>query len=656
MAGDLTKRIESARKTGGLLPSAAENLEAWVSSGILPEWALASLGELLEAGAIGELNDRFFRYLEFGTGGMRGRTIGAVATEAETGRPDAKGSPEHPSVGSNLLNEFTVIRATIGLFRYTSGWLSASGVFDRPKLVIAHDVRHFSRAFCELTASTWTRLGGTALIFDGPRSTPQLSFSVRRLGAHCGIVITASHNPPHDNGYKVYFVDGGQVVAPHDRGIIAEVNKVALADLRPHLACDTAGVILLPASVDADYHRELENVVLDPAVFKGSKLKVVFTPIHGVGGHATEALLRRFKVKHRTVPSQSVQDPRFPTVKSPNPENAEALAEAVALARRIRADVVLATDPDGDRMGVAVRDRDGGMTLLTGNQVGVLLAEYRIAKLKRLGILPKRGSRSAALIKTFVTSPMQDALATAHGLKVINTLTGFKWIAGKIRGYEEALKRTLLEKEGLALDYDATPPATRARLLLRHSTFYVFGGEESYGYLPSDAVRDKDGNAACLIFCELAAEVKRSGGTIDGLLDSLYLKHGYHLEGLGQIYHEGAAGAAKIARILASYRASPPKSINGVRTTKFTDFGRQVIRDADGERIPAQDLYFVRLVNGFSYAVRGSGTEPKIKFYLFATAKVKRAGDLPAVKERTRAGLDAFRTAIEADAAARAGD
>lgn len=654
MSNDLINRIQAARASGELLASAAENLQTWVGAGVLPAWAIASLTELFDASAFSELNDRFYRYLEFGTGGMRGRTIGAIATAAERGTPGPLGTPEHAAVGSNLLNEFTVIRATAGLFNYTANYLRAAGRFDPPKLVIAHDVRHFSRSFCELAASTWSRLGGTAFIFPGPRSTPQLSFSVRHLRAHCGVVITASHNPPHDNGYKVYFEDGGQVVPPHDKGIIAEVNQVSLAGVAPHIAIDLSRVVQMPESADAAYHRALEDVVLNPKVFKGSRLKAVFTPIHGTGALATEPLLRRFGVKFQTVPEQAKPDARFPTVKSPNPENAAALAMAVELARATKADIVMGTDPDCDRMGVAVRNRAGEMVLLTGNQVGVLLADYRIAAMKRSGLVPKRGSKSAALIKTFVTSPMQDAIGAAHGLKVINTLTGFKWIAGKIRGYEEQLRRALREDDGIALDYDATDFRTRARLLQKHSTFYVFGDEESYGYLPADFVRDKDGNAACLMFCELAAAARQAGRTVDEVLDRLYLKYGFHLEGLGQIYYEGAAGAAKIARILESYRSRPPAVINQIKVRRFRDFGRQVIKDADGERVPAQDLYFVELANGYSYAVRGSGTEPKIKFYIFARADVKSAKELPRVKAQTQAALDAFRKAIEADAAARA--
>jgi phosphoglucomutase len=351
-------------------------------------------------------------------------------------------------------------------------------------------------------------------------------------------------------------------------------------------------------------------------------------------------------------------DPRFPTVKSPNPENAEALTLAVAQAEKNGADLVLATDPDGDRMGCAVRSagpQNGGrMVLLTGNQIGALLADYRLTKYKELGWIPPQGSPRVALIKTFVTTPLQDAVGKGHGVKVINTLTGFKWIAAKMRGYELQLKAALLAKSGIALDYDATPLATRARLHLEEGTFYAFGTEESYGYLPNDHVRDKDANAACLMFAELSAWVKGRGLTVPEYLDELYVKYGYFLEGVINIYYEGATGAAKIRRILETYRSAPPRAFGDVVVTKFEDFGRQVIRDADGEQIPKQDLYFVTLANGYTYAGRGSGTEPKMKFYIFAQAKVAAAAELPAVKAKVKAELDRMKVLIEADAKARA--
>jgi phosphoglucomutase len=645
--------IRTAGAAGQLLPGAVENLTAWLEAG-LPAWAAAGIEELAAQGAWGELNDRFYRYLEFGTGGMRGRTIGVVTAKSETGQPGPLGTPEHPAVGSNMMNDFTVVRATIGLYRYVHGFLSRAARYDAPKLVIAHDVRHFSRHFCELAASTWSRLGGVAFVFEAPRSTPQLSFSVRWLKAHCGVVITASHNPPHDNGFKAYFEDGGQVVTPHDNGIIDEVNAVPLAELGAFLTKDLSRVITLGRPADDAYLAVALQAALDPAVFKRQRFMVVYTNIHGTGGVATIPLLAHAGVSVREVPEQVAFDPRFPTVKSPNPENAEALTLAVALAEKSGADLVLATDPDADRMAAAVRSRDGKMVLVTGNQIGALLADYRLARNKELGRIPAGGSRRAALIKTFVTTPLQDAIGEAHGVKVINTLTGFKWIGAKLRVYEDQLKSALLAQEGLAVDYDGLSLATRARLQGQYGTFYVFGTEESYGFLPNDFVRDKDGNAACLMFAELCAWVKSRGLTVPEYLDELYVRHGYFIEGVINIYYQGATGAAKIRRILDSYRSDPPKAFGDVAVAKVEDFGRETIRDADGEEIPKQDLYVVTLANGYSFAGRGSGTEPKMKFYVFARSKVAGPADLPAVKVQANAELERLKALIESDAKARA--
>ena len=647
------EKIKTAAQSGLILPSTSENLQAWLKAG-LPEWASTSIGELVAQSAWAELNDRFYRYLEFGTGGMRGRTIGVVSAKAETGQLGPQGTPEHAAVGCNVLNDFTLIRATVGLYRYTHAYLSKANRSELPKLVIAHDVRHFSRHFCELAASTWTKLGGTAYIFEGPRSTPQLSFSVRHLKAHAGVVITASHNPPHDNGFKAYFEDGGQVVPPHDTSIVAEVNKVSLDQLAAFLAKDLVRVITLGRSADDAYLAVAGKALLDPAVFRKAKIKIAFTNIHGTGGVASVPLLLHAGAEVHEVSEQVDFDPRFPTVKSPNPENAEALSKAVALAEARGLDLVVATDPDCDRMGCAVRNREGKMELLTGNQIGAMIAEYRISKYKELGWIPKEGVASAVLIKTFVTSPLQDAIGHGHGVKVINTLTGFKWIAAKIRGYEEQLKAKLLSAEGIAIDYDATPFESRARLLQKYSTFYLFGGEESYGYLGNDYVRDKDGNAACLMFAELCAWVKSRGMAVTEYLDDIYLRYGFYLEGVINIYYEGASGAAKIRRILDSYRSSPPTVFGDVAVAKFQDFGREQVFDADGEKIPSQDLYFVTLANGYSFAARGSGTEPKMKFYLFAHAKAANAGELKTVKVQVKTELDRVRALIEADAKKRA--
>lgn len=647
------EKIKSAGESGKLLASTVENLGTWLAAG-LPEWAANSIDELVAQEAWSELNDRFYRYLEFGTGGMRGRTIGVVSAKAEVGTLNAQGSPEHAAIGSNVLNDFTLIRATVGLYRYVSAFLKTTGRVDVPKLVIAHDVRHFSRHFCELAASTWSKLGGVAFIFEGPRSTPQLSFSVRWARAHAGIVITASHNPPHDNGFKAYFDDGGQVVPPHDKGIVSEVNAVSLAEAKSFLSIDISRVVTLGAAADEAYHAVAYQAMLDPELCSKAGLKVGFTNIHGTGAVASVPLLRKAGCEVHVVPEQEAFDGRFPTVKSPNPENAEALSMAVAMAEAKGLDVVLATDPDCDRMGCAVRNKEGRMVLLSGNQIGSLMTEYRLSKYKALGWIPEAGSDRVAIVKTFVTTSLQDSIGRNHGVKVINTLTGFKWIGSKMRGYEEQLSKALLTKQGIALDYDATPFRTRARLLQEHSTFYAFGCEESYGYLPNDYVRDKDGNAACLMMAELCAYAKSRGITVPEYLDEVYLRNGFYLEGVINLYYEGATGAAKIKRILETYRSAPPTLFGEVAVSKFQDFGRETFTDADGEEIPKQDLYFVTLANGYTFAARGSGTEPKMKFYIFASAKVSGAEQLAGVKAEVKAELDRIKGLIEADAKARA--
>ena len=650
----LIEKIESAEAAGSLLGSTVTNLKNWTSADFLPEWVGASITELVEKEEWEELNDRFYQTMAFGTGGIRGRTIGKVIASAEKGTTSAQGMPEHAAVGTNVLNDFNLIRATVGMFRYVKQFLDESGRHDQPRFVIAHDVRHFSRHFCELAASTWCKLGGQALIFDGPRSTPQLSFAVRYHKATCGAVITASHNPSHDNGFKAYFEDGAQVVSPHAEGIVNLVNKVKLEELVQFLDVNLDHVIVLDSSADEPYLDLLEEMVVDTEVMQKVAPKVVFSPIHGCGAISSVTTLRKLGVEVIEVPEQMEPDGRFPTVKSPNPENAEALTMAIAKANETDADVVIATDPDADRMGVAVRDRSGEMVLLTGNQIGTLLAEYRISTLKDAEILPEDGSQNAVLIKTFVTTPMQEAVATWHGLKTINTLTGFKWLGEKLAGYEAEMKAKLYEKEGLAVDYDACDIWTKADLMLDYSTYFVFGGEESYGYLASDKLRDKDANAAVVMFCELAAYLKAQEMTFPEYLDSLYLQHGYYEEKTINIYFEGAAGSQKIKNILESYRSNPPQTFGDVRVSGFTDFGKDEIIDADGKRIAPQDFYFLELSNGYSFAVRGSGTEPKIKFYVFGRSDVTDPEELAEVKVAAGKVMEATLAAIDAEARQRA--
>jgi phosphoglucomutase len=502
-----------------------------------------------------------------------------------------------------------------------------------------------------LAASTFIRLGGEAYIFDGPRSTPQLSFTVRHLKATAGVVITASHNPSHDNGYKVYFEDGAQVVFPHAEGIIHEVYQVKMEETVSYLETDTSKARVMGSAEDAAYLEALEENLLDPTVFKDAAPRIVFTPIHGTGGISGPVALAKFGLEVETVAEQMVQDGRFPSVKSPNPENAEALDMAIQQALQTGAEVVMATDPDADRMGVAVRDEAGNMRLLSGNMIGSLLAAFRIERMKALGILPQEGTKRAAVIKTFVTTPLQASIAEKEGLKVIDTLTGFKWIGEKLRIWEEAA----IAASGTSVaDFESLSLAQRRALLLEHSTYYVFGSEESYGYLASDRVRDKDANAAVLMFAEMVACLKRDGKTVLDYLDEVYLRFGYYLEETVNIYYEGATGAARIRSILESYRADPPATVGGFTVTDFKDFGVQTLHDADGKEIPKQDFYFLELDNGYSYAVRGSGTEPKIKFYVFASEDVVQPGDLEPAKAQAAATIAELKAAIESDARARA--
>ena len=554
-----------------------------------------------------------------------------------------------------MLNDVTLARAVIGLFRYTQGYLKGKGDAASPRLVIAHDVRFYSRHFCELSASIWTRLGGEAFMFDGPRPTPQLSFTVRHIGAHAGAVITASHNPPHDNGFKAYFVDGGQVVPPDDAGIVAQVNAVPLTAVPEFLLKDLSRVTTLGRPEDDAYMDVAASAVLDPAMLRAARLGVVYTNIHGVGAVHAPALLIHAGCRVSEVLGQAAFDPRFPTVKSPNPENAEALSMAVATAKQKDCSVVMATDPDCDRMGVAVRGRAGAMELLTGNQIGSLIAEYRLTKYKELGWIPAGGSPNACIIKTFVTTQLQDAIpGWAHGI-----VKGHRHPDGiQVDRREDRAVRG--EAEGghgsrVELRRDAVPGACEAPPPAQH-VLRVRNRGELRLRLPND-FRARQGWERRLPHVRGAL---RLGGEGRGAHPSPSTwtrstsSTGSYLEDTINLYYEGASGSAKIKRILDTYRSSRPQAFGDVRVTAFQDFGRERILDADGEEIPKQDLYVATLSNGYRFAARGSGTEPKMKFYLFASDRVADAAGLPSVKARVRDELARLKNLIEADARSRA--
>ncbi len=615
---DTAAKIDKALANKQLLKFTVKNIRDLLTDAPNDFYARV-VDELVDRGAWDELNDRFYKTLEFGTGGLRGRTIGKIVTKAERGNSGADERPQFPCVGTNAMNFANVNRATQGLVAYAKEWHTQNKIATRPKIVIAHDTRFFSDEFTGLTAKVAAENGCDAYIFDGPRSTPELSFAVRHLNATAGIVITASHNPPHDNGYKVYFADGAQVIEPPASGIIAKVKAIKRESYEPLPKDRQGSVKTLGKDVDQAYMKRLETLIVDPGVLSGANtLRIVFTPLHGTGAVTLEPMLKRLGFNFEIVPEQEKFDPRFGTVKSPNPENAEALTLGIELAKKTNADVVIATDPDSDRLGVAVRSATGEMKLISGNQIGSLLAYYRLKKFFDLGILNRENASRAVVIKTFVTTDLQKVIPEHFGVRCVETLTGFKYFGAKLDKYERALPPEI-RKQYRQLSEEETRAAR-----LKYSSFYVFGSEESYGYSGADFVRDKDGNAAGIMFCEMAAYAKSRGRTVDQLLDEAFAGFGYFEEKNGSLYFEGAEGADKIASLLESYARKPPGEIAGSKVVGVTDFEKQTIRDVEGDVIPKQKMSIFQLEDKTRIAVRGSGTEPKIKYYIFAQRRPEK--------------------------------
>jgi phosphoglucomutase len=620
------------------MESSAKNIRALVA-GAPTDLYLRAVNELVNAAQWSELNDRFYQTLTFGTGGLRGRTIGKIVTPSERGNAGEDARPQFPCVGTNAMNFFNINRATRGLVAYLHDWNRREKISVKPRLVIAHDPRFFSKEFAELAAKVAAENGCDACVFDGPRSVPELSFAVRYLKASAGIVITASHNPPNDNGYKVYFSDGAQVIEPHASGIIAKVNAITTESFTPVPKDQQGKVTTIGKDIDQAYMRRLETLILDPLMIREAKsLRIIYTPLHGTGSVIIKPMLTRLGFNFQVVPEQDRFDGRFPTVKSPNPENAEALTMAINLAQKEDADLVVATDPDCDRMGAAVRARDGKMKLLSGNQTGSLLAWYRIKILFDKGVLNKQNASRAVIIKTFVTTDLQKAIANYYGLRCVETLTGFKYIGEKLGKYERAIP------EQLRQNYAHLTEQQTRRLRLAHSSFYVFGGEESYGYSSADFIRDKDGNGAVIMFCEVAAYAKSRGQTVDELLDEIFAKFGYFAEKTNALVFEGAEGANKIARLIESYNASPVLEVLGSRVIGIKNFERDMVEDVEGDLVPKEKMLIFELEDGTRIAVRPSGTEPKIKYYLFAQRRPENgkfdSAELKGIKTQIGEKLD----------------
>ena len=542
-----------------------EVYQEWLENPYFDEDTKAELRSI--AGDEQEIKERFYMDLEFGTAGLRG-VIGA---------------------GTNRMNIYVVRKTTQGLANYIlSVGKEAQGV------AIAYDSRHMSPEFAQEAALCLAANGIKAYIFESLRPTPELSFAVRKLGCAAGINITASHNPPEYNGYKVYWEDGAQITPPHDTGIMAEVkkvtdyNKVKTMDKEAAIAAGVYEVI--GQAIDDAYMEELKKQVLhmDAIQAEGKNLKIVYTPLHGTGNIPARRILRELGFENvYVVKEQELPDGNFPTVSYPNPEAEEAFELGLKLAKEVDADLVLATDPDADRLGVRVKDKDGVYHDLTGNMSGCLLANYEISQKKALYGLPEDG----ALIKTIVTTNLADAIAKGYGINLIEVLTGFKFIGQQILGFEQSGKGT-----------------------------YLFGFEESYGCLIGTYARDKDAIVATMALCEAAAYYKTQGKTLWDAMIDLYEQFGYYKDAIQSVTLKGIEGLQKIQDIMNTLREKPPVEIAGYQVTAVRDYKNDTITEVKtGEvkptGLPSSNVLYYELTDDAWLCVRPSGTEPKVKFY-----------------------------------------
>lgn len=554
-----------------------DNYNYWINSPIFDE---ATKSELLSLNDEKEIEDRFYKDLEFGTGGLRG-IIGA---------------------GTNRMNIYTVGKATQGLANYIIKENHA-----HMGVAIAYDSRRMSREFADLAAAVLNGNGIKAYVFESLRPTPELSFSVRYLKCTAGIVITASHNPAEYNGYKVYWQDGVQVTFPRDNEIITEVNNIK--DFGEIKKMDNAegrkqGLYnVIGKEIDEKYMEELMKQSIHPEIIRemADDIRIVYTPLHGTGNIPVRRVLERLGFKQvYVVEEQAVPDGNFPTVSYPNPEDPKAFEMALELANKVKADIVLATDPDADRLGVYALDtKTGEYKSFTGNMSGMLIGEYILSEKKKLGTLPENG----ALIKTIVTTNMADVIAKTFNVKLIEVLTGFKYIGEQIKLFEE------------------------------NNTYeYIFGLEESYGCLAGTYARDKDACVAVMLLCEVAAWCKKNNMTLVDNMNRIYEKYGYFKEGLHSITLKGIDGVEKIKVIMDKLKGNAPKTIGGFKVLAVRDYNNSVRKDLITGEVSKLDLLksnvvYFELDNDAWCCARPSGTEPKIKFYFGVKGKSQKEAD-----------------------------
>lgn len=537
-----------------------EKADKWLKSEKVDAETKSAIQEMISTTDDSLLTECFYKDLEFGTGGLRGIM----------------------GVGSNRMNKYTVGMATQGLANYLKKTFKDEAI----KVAIAHDSRNNSRFFAETTAEIFSGNGIEVFLFEELRPTPQLSYAIRKLGCKSGVVVTASHNPKEYNGYKAYWEDGAQIIPPHDKNVINEVEAITSID---DVVFEPKPELIKPIgkAIDDDYLDMIASLSLSPeAIAQQKDLKIVFSSIHGTGITLVPPILEKMGFENvQVVEEQAVADGNFPTVVYPNPEEAEALSLALAQAKDLDADLVMATDPDSDRVGIAVKNNTGEFQLLNGNQTGSLLIYYLLRKWKESGKI----DGNQYVVKTIVTTDLIVKIAESFGVNSYETLTGFKYIAALIRELEGKEK-------------------------------FIGGGEESYGYLIGDDVRDKDAIASCAIIAEMTAWAKSEGKSLFDLLVDLAKKYGLYVESLKSVTKKGKSGAEEIKAMMESFRSNPPKSLGGQKVTVLKDYSVGISTElSSGNQttmnFPKSNVLQFITENGGKISVRPSGTEPKIKFY-----------------------------------------
>jgi phosphoglucomutase len=574
-----------------LIKEVTEKAQKWLTPAYDAE-TQAEVRRMLENPDKTELVEAFYKDLEFGTGGLRGIM----------------------GVGSNRMNIYTVGAATQGLSNYLNKNFKD---LKQISVVVGHDCRNNSRLFAEISADIFSANGIKVYLFEDMRPTPEMSYAIRHLGCQSGIILTASHNPKEYNGYKAYWDDGAQVLAPHDTGIIEEVNKIAsAADIK--FKGNKELIQIIGKEIDEDYLKDVKSISIDQEVIKRQKdLSIVYTPIHGTGMMLIPQSLKLWGFENvHCVPEQMIKDGNFPTVVSPNPENAEALTLAIKLAKEIDADIVMASDPDADRVGMACKNDKGEWVLINGNQTCLLFLYYIITNRKAMGKMTGK----EFIVKTIVTTELIKAIADKNNIEMLDCYTGFKWIAREIR-LAEGVKQ------------------------------YIGGGEESYGFLAEDFVRDKDAVSACSLLAEICAWAKDQGKTLYDVLMDIYVEYGFSKNVTVNVVKPGKSGAEEIKAMMENFRANSPKELGGSKVVLVKDYKTLKQTDANGN---VSDLNMPDTSNVLQYfcedgtkiSVRPSGTEPKIKFYVEAPGEMGCAKCYPAANEAADKKVEAIKASL----------